>query len=181
MKRICFMSVLLIGFACCTRSVSDLSDLERSAIDSVITHNDSTIIYLWTDWCSASQDHFIKDVVPYLQQKSGSIGFISIFYGKEDKLASILSESNCSYPTYRIDSKGGLDKYRMSKLLKSFLRDYNQMDYVPVSVLCDRKGNILNYDETTKEYSGIVNCILSVGGNPSNITITYDTILPIEN
>ena len=42
------------------------------------------------------------------------------------------------------------------------------MNYVPVSLICDNKGNILNYNEDTKDYSHTIDCIRSVGGNGEN-------------
>ena len=161
-----FIGILFLNFISCGHIMSeyssDVSDLEQTKIDSIIANNNLTIIFLWTEWCGGSRQHFMKDVVPYLQQKSDTIGFISIFYGSEEVLDSILLETGCDYPIFRIKSWGGLDKNRMYKLLNSFLKDYKKMDYVPVSVICDKNGNILNYDEDKKEYSHIVDCIRNV-------------------
>ena len=178
-----FILILFFSFTSCNRTVSEQSnniyDYEQNKIDSIIAHNNMTIIYLWTEWCYGSRFHFIKDVVPYLQQKSDSIGFISIFYGNIKNLESIIIETECDYPTFIINSRGGWDKIRMSKLLKSFLKDYRQMDYVPVSLICDKKGNILNYNTEEKKYSHITDCILSVADSIKSVNISYDTISPI--
>ena len=172
-----FAGILFFNFICCghisSERSNDISDSERNEIDSIIANNNLTIIYLWTEWCDGSREHFINDVVPYLQQKSDTIGFISIFYGSEEMLESILLETKCDYPTFRIKSNGGLDKIRMYKLLNSFLKDYKRMNYVPVSVICDKNGNILNYDENKKEYSHIVDCIRNVVGNIDSVTYIY--------
>ena len=159
------IGVLFFYFTCCNRFISnDISDSERNEIDNIIANNNLIIIYLWTEWCGGSRQHFINNVVPFLQQKSDTIGFISIFYGTEEMLDSILLETKCDYPIFRIESMGGFDKNRIYKLLNSFLKDYKRMNYVPVSVVCDKNGNILNYDEDKKEYSHIVDCIKSVEG-----------------
>jgi len=161
-----FIGILFFNFMSCSRIVSEQSnkiyDYDQNKIDSIIAHNNITIIYLWTEWCSGSRSHFIEDVVPFLQQKPDNIGFISIFYGSINELETILLESGCDYPTFRIKSWGGLDKIRMYKLLNSFLKDYKKMDYVPVSVICDRNGNILNYSKDKEAYSHIVDCLGSV-------------------
>ena len=171
-----------LNFISCSHIMSEyssgVSDLEQTKIDSIITNNNRTIIYLWTEWCYGSRQHFMEDVVPYLQQKSDTIGFISIFYGSEEVLDSILMKTQCDYPIFRIKSLGGLDKNRMYKLLNLFLKDYKQMNYVPVSLICDKNGNILNYDNDKKRYSHIIDCILSVNEDFKSVNITYDTIKP---
>ncbi len=165
------IGALFFSFTCCNHTISDKSnvvnirDFEYHKIDSIITHNNRTIIYLWTEWCDESCQHFTEDVAPYLQQKPDSIGFVSIFYGNKNELKSILMESQCLYPTFRIKSRGGLDNIRIHKLLNLLLDDYKLMHHVPVSIICDKNGNILNYSEGTKEYSHIDDCILCVGGN----------------
>ena len=162
-----FIGILFFSFMSCGRVVSEQSDsiydYKQNKIDSIISHNNLTIIYLWTEWCDGSRFHFIKDVAPYLQQKPDNIGFISIFYGNVKELKTILTEAKCDYPTFVINSWSGLDKVRMYKLLNSFLKDYKRMSYVPISVICDKNGNILNYNEDRKKYSHIVDCIESVG------------------
>ena len=164
-----FIGILFFSFISCDGVIleqsNDISDLEQNKIDSVIANNNLTIIYLWTEWCEGCRYHFREDVVPYLQQKNDTIGFISIFYGSEEMLDSILLETECDYPIFRINSRRGLDKNRMYKILNSFLKDYKKMDYVPVAVMCDKNGNILNYDENKKEYSHIIDCIRSISCN----------------
>jgi len=172
-----FIGILFFSFTGCSNFISNnISDSERNEIDSIIAHNNLTITYLWTEWCGGSREHFIQDVVPYLLQKSDTIGFISIFYGTEEVLESILLETECDYPIFRIESLGGLDKNRMYKLLNSFLKDYKRMNYVPVSVICDKNGNILNYDEDKKEYSHIVDCIESVGSNVDSVDVSCEQL-----
>ena len=165
-KIIIILSVFVLVAGSCRQSTNKrdkiISSENVNNIDSIIANNNLTIIYLWTEWCYGSREHFIEDVVPYVQQKSDTIGFISIFCGSEEVLESILLETECDYPIFRIKSWGGLDKNRMYKLLNSFLKDYKKMDYVPVAVMCDKNGNILNYDKDKKEYSHIVDCIRSV-------------------
>jgi hypothetical protein len=162
------IGILLFNLICCSNIASEQSNkynYDQNKIDSIIAHNNLTIIYLWTEWCYGSRGHFIYDVVPYLQQKSDMVGFISIFYGSVNELEAILLETKCDYPTFRIKSRRGFDKIRMYKLLNSFLKDYKIMNYVPVSVICDKNGNILNYNENEKKYSHITDCIRKLEGN----------------
>jgi hypothetical protein len=134
----------------------------QTEVDSIIANNDTTIIFLWTEWCNASQNVFKENIVPFLSQKANNIGFISIFYGKEDVIASILENNQCLYPSYCLTSYSGIDKRSMYYLLNSFLEDYKQMDFVPISLMCNKNGNILNYEDEIDEYSGIINCINTV-------------------
>ena len=43
------------------------------------------------------------------------------------------------------------------------------MNYVPVTVVCDKQGNILNYKEDEKKYSHIIECIHHVKGEAFRI------------
>ena len=168
-----FLGILFSFFTSCGHAVSEQSDniydYEQQKVDSIIANNNLTIIYLWTEWCYGSRFHFTNDVAPYLLQKPDTIGFVSIFYGSKKELKKILTKTECDYPTFRIKSRSGLDKYRMYKLLNSFLKDYKKMDYVPVSVICDKQGNILNYKKDEKEYSHIIECIHHVKGETVRI------------
>ena len=173
-----FIGNLFFNFVSCNHTISEQSsniyDYRQNKIDSIISNNNFTIIYLWTEWCGASRFHFIEDVAPFLRQKPDSIGFISIFYGDINELESILLETKCDYPTFIIKSWKGWDKIRIYKLLNSFLKDCKKMNYVPVSVICNKNGDILNYNEDKKEYSHIVDCIRIVVSNADSVI--YDKL-----
>ena len=163
------IGILFFSVSSCGYITNDIGDFEQNKADSIIAHNNLTIIYLWAEWCYASRSHFTNDVAPYLLQKSDTIGFVSIFYGSKKELKKILTETECDYPTFRMRSISGFDKIRMYKLLNSFLKDYKIMNYVPVAVICDKQGNILNYKEDEKGYSHIIECIHHVKGEAFRI------------
>jgi hypothetical protein len=136
-----------------------IKEYNQHEIDSILVNNDTTIIYVWTEWCIGATGHFTRDVVPFLKQKPENIGFISLFFGVEKNLVSILENNQCTYPTYCLKSRRGHDKISAYLLLSSFLGDYKFANYIPISLLCNKEGNILNYDHESKEYSHIVNCL----------------------
>jgi hypothetical protein len=142
-----------------TGNYSFVQVYNQKGIDSIISNNDTTVIFLWTEWCNASRSVFKKHVIPFIEQKADNIGFISVFYGKEETLATILQDNQCFYPTYCLTSYSGIDKINIYYLLNSSVKNYKLMNFVPVSIICDKNGNILNYEEETNEYSHIVDCI----------------------
>ena len=93
-----FFGMLFFFFISCGHAVSEQSDniydYEQKKVDSIIAHNNLTIIYLWAEWCYASRSHFTNDVAPYLLQKSDTIGFVSIFYGSKKELKKFLRKPN---------------------------------------------------------------------------------------
>jgi hypothetical protein len=176
LKGICTILFIVVVTACSSKQDNLFTDSEleskyghcikeyqQSEVDSIIANNTYTVIFVWTDWCSASKEMFSQYAQPFLEQKPDSIGFISIFYGNEDTLMSALSTEECANVTYLFSSMGALDKIRVYYLFKSFLNGYKLMNYMPVSLLCDKEGNICNYNTKTKDYSFIGECIRQCG------------------
>ena len=122
-------------------------------IDSIIQHNDYTIIFGWTEWCGASQIRLKESLIPFLAEIPENIGVISICCSNADKVANFLKENECKYPVYLLSgSWGGLDKVRFNRFFHALFKNYKSVNYIPIVILCDVQKQVLNWDTTTNRY-----------------------------
>ena len=122
-------------------------------IDSIIKHNDYTIIYAWTEWSYGSKYTLINTVFPFLKEIPENVGFNSIFCGEVDQLAKFLKENNCEHTAYILSSSArGLDKVNFNKHFRRFFNNYKSINYVPIELLCNSQKQILNWNELYKMY-----------------------------
>ncbi|MDR1792806.1 MAG: hypothetical protein LBR36_05130 [Bacteroidales bacterium] len=131
-------------------------------IDSIIKSNDTTIFFCWIDAWPGCGRMFEMYVAPFLEQKPENIGFVSIFLGREHNLSNLLKKTNCTYPTYQAAWDSEMDAIRIYCVLNSHVKGYKFKGTVPTSVMCNKEGDILNYNPSAGEYSHIVDCIANV-------------------
>ncbi|MCL2073870.1 MAG: hypothetical protein FWH18_08120 [Marinilabiliaceae bacterium] len=164
MKRLLIFITALIFFCGCfpfAKSQSDdvfsryqyIKKYVDSEIDSIIKHNDYTIIYAWTEWCYGSKSTLMNIVFPFLKEIPENVGFISIFCGDADQLAEFLNENNVEHTVYILSSSArGLDKVKFNRHFSRFFNNYKSVNYVPIELLCNSQKQILNWNKLHKKY-----------------------------
>ena len=66
-----------------------------------------------------------------------------LFFDSGNKVRN--NENIMKYSPVILPSIGGLlDKNRANNILKESLQDYEDVNYMPIMILCDKKGNIIN-------------------------------------
>jgi len=141
-------------------------DYEKSEIDSIIQHNEYTLIYAWTEWCTASKSQLIEYLAPFLEEKPENIGIVSICCANSGNLIGFLEENNYEYPVYLLSgSIGVLDKWRLNRSFHALFDCYKSVDYVPIVLLCDKQKQILNWDSINACYDGVGTSIIQIKNN----------------
>jgi glutaredoxin-related protein len=129
---------------------------QKTEIDSIIQHNDYTIIFGWTEWCRASHNELKKHLIPFLAEIPDNIGVVSICCGNADKVANFFKENDCKYPVFLLKgSWSGLDKVRLNRRFHALFNNYKSVNYVPIVILCNSQKQILNWDTINHHYDGI--------------------------
>jgi len=174
MNKLLFYSNIFILFFGCTshnnqnfklndNSSQYIKEYNKTEIDSIIQHNDYTIIFGWTEWCRASQSELKEHLVPYMKKAPANIGIISICCGNYEKIKDFLRINKCEHSIYLLsDSWGGLDKWRLNKRFHKLFDKYKSVNYVPIVILCDTQKQILNWNTNDKRYNGIAYSISQI-------------------
>ena len=125
---------------------------DRQEVAEMIASHDTTIIYFMTSWCQASQSNFETNVKPYLSKASDTKAIVLVFVGETEPVSS-LENLDQNLMIYNPSSRNPLlDKRFINKECQALLSDYKRVNYTPVKLVCNRKGEILNWD--TDEESG---------------------------
>jgi hypothetical protein len=136
---------------------------QKTEIDSIIQHNDYTLIFAWTEWCMASQNQLKEYLIPFLAEIPDNVGVIPIACTSADKVADFLKENDCKHQVFLLEgSLGGLDKVRFNRHFHALFDNYQSVNYVPIVILCDSQKQILNWDTINKCDIGIGSTILQI-------------------
>lgn len=128
-------------------------------IKTVISNHDYTMIYVGTEWCKACHYTFTHQLAPYRKELHDSTGFVVIIYGSAPYVEKLINETNYKGEICTFSSMGGLDKLKANKLLASVLKGYKGVNYMPIIVLCDQQGRVLNFTTNQNDYLPIDDCI----------------------
>jgi len=175
-KFFIFTIVIVLFWSCSSSSIQDMhsdnpysqyvKSYKKTDIDSIIHNNDFTIIFGWTEWCQASHNQLKEYLIPFLQDKPANIGVISICCSNSEKLVNFLKEYDFKCSTYLLpNSWSGLDKWRLNRRFHALFDNYKSVNYVPITILCDSKKQILNRDTINEDYHGVGTSILQIKNN----------------
>ena len=146
MKKIVLISLMisLIGVSC--SGENNISEKEKTKIQEVIENHDKTLIFVCAEYCEASKSMLEQNIKPYLEGlERNDVGIVIIYYGGEDAVANLASinrliiTSDIRHPL--------LVKRDANKTMKSLLNNYKRTNAMPISLLVDKNGIVLNYDE----------------------------------
>ena len=144
MKNIFLISLIIsmLGVSCSSRN----NIMEKEKIQEVIETHDKTLIFVWAEYCEASKMMLEHNIQPYLEGlEKNDVGIVVIYYGEEETVAHLASNdrliitSDIRFPL--------LVKRDANKTMKSLLKNYRKTQAMPIPLLVDKNGIVLNYDE----------------------------------
>ena len=141
MIRYLTIFLLLLFFSC----VNDSAKNEKlvDSINNVIEDNEYTVIYFGAHWCGPCTWVFENKMTEIFDTDYDNLGCVTIFFDSGNKVEK--NEDIMKYSPVILSSIGGLlDKNRANNILKESLQDYEDVNYMPIMILCDKKGNIIN-------------------------------------
>lgn len=143
MKHLVLFLSLLVS---CSTTVMGLGDSDKAAIHQVIGNHDKTLIFVSAEYCHACKSMLEKNIKPYLERlEKNNVGIVIIYYGGEDAVTDLVSDnrliitSNTRIPP--------LIKKDANKTMNSLLKDFKETNAMPIPLLVDKDGFVLNYDE----------------------------------
>lgn len=144
MKNIFLISLIvsMLGVSCSSQN----NIMEKEKIQEVIETHDKTLIFVWAEYCEASKMMLEHNIQPYLEGlEKNDVGIVVIYYGEEESVASLLSSNRLILTSdIRIPL---LVKRDANKTMKSLLKNYRKTQAMPIPLLVDKNGIVLNYDE----------------------------------
>ena len=154
MKRIivflCAVMMAVLWSSCNSISDREVQSYDRSRVEAVIADHDTTILYFMTSWCQAGQSDFERNLKPYLGKASDTKAIVVVCVGELEQVANLGNGDKnllvCSTPSRNPLS----DKLFINKECKKMLNGYKRVNYVPVRLVCNRNGEILNWNTNTE-------------------------------
>jgi len=155
MKRLLFVLIVLTASlltACLSDGNQNSETYDRQDVAEVIATHDTTILYFMTSWCQAGQSDFENNLKLYLGNASDSKAIIVVCIGELEEVMSLKGLNDNVFLFTKASRQGFFDKIFINNECKSLLKDYKRVNYVPVRLVCNGKGEILNWE--TDEESG---------------------------
>lgn len=156
-----FLSIfLLLSMVLCGSNGSNNKLL--NTIEELIESNEYTVIYFGAHWCGPCTRVFLNKMTEIIDAGYDKLGCITIFFDSGNKVRN--NETIMKYSPVILSSLGGaFDKNRANCILRESLQGYEGVNYMPIMILCDKKGNIINrssegYIQFDKNY---LNAIIS--------------------
>ena len=146
MKKIALISLMIsmIGVSCTGQGRFTENDMVQ--IQEVISNHDKTLIFIWAEYCQASQNMFKANIKLYLEGLAkNNVGIVIIYYGKEEAVSNLAS-NNRLIVTSDIQIPL-LVKRDANKTMKKMLKNYKNSNAMPIPLLVDKNGFVLNYEE----------------------------------
>lgn len=150
MRKICSSCLMLVTMAlllsCHSHDVQNLPKYDRQQVAEIISNHDTTILYFMTSWCHASQNNFENNLKPYLGKASDTKAIAVICVGEVEQVSNLENDNKNVFLFGRPSRQSLADKMFINKECKNLLSHYKRVNYVPVDIVCDRKGEILNWN-----------------------------------
>lgn len=146
-------AILALGWVSCkSTGAHNPMAYDRQKAAEVIAAHDTTILYFMTSWCQAGQHDFENNLKPRLEKASDSKAIAVVCIGELEEIMRLNGLYENLFLFNKASRQGFFDRMFINNECKKLLKDYKRANYVPVSVVCNRKGEILNWN--TNEESG---------------------------
>ncbi|MCQ2303963.1 MAG: hypothetical protein MJZ97_03065 [Bacteroidales bacterium] len=143
------LSIMITCHSCKPTDGSSF-DYNSSIVSDVVSNHEATIVFVWTKWCQASQNTFERDVIPYLNEPIGNVGLVLIHFGEIDEIPDSITNNQI---VMNSRSLGGADKIISNIRFKRIFKGYHNQDIMPMSILVDSNGVVLNYLPDNQRYT----------------------------
>ena len=128
------------------------SGYDRQEVADMIADHDTTILYFMTSWCQASQNDFENNLKPYLGKASDNKAIVLVGLGEIEQISSLENLDQNLMICNPSSRNPLLDKRFINKECQALLSDYKRVNYTPVKLVCNRNGEILNWDTDEESY-----------------------------
>lgn len=161
MRRLLFGFGVLIPIlltSCYSVGNQNFEDYERQKVAEVIANHDTTVLYFMTSWCQAGQRDFDNNLKPYLAKASDSKAIVVVCIGELEDVMRLKGLNDNVFLFNKASRQGFFDKMFVNKENKNLLKSYKRVNYVPVGLVCNRNGEILNWntsEEPSRTYESI--------------------------
>ena len=161
MKRLLFVLIVLTASlltACLSGGNQNSETYDRHDVAEVIASHDTTILYFMSSWCQAGQIDFENNLNPYLGNASDSKAIIIVFVGELEEVMGLKGLNDNVFLFTKASRQGFFDKIFINNECKNLLKGYKRVNYVPVKVVCNGNGEILNWntDEELDRTYGLI-------------------------
>lgn len=151
MKTRFLFVVILLLFVSCAGNGSVKNDKLVSFIKDTIENNEYTVIYFGAHWCGPCSWVFENKMAEIIDANYDNISCITVFFDSGNKVRN--NENIMKYMPVILQSAGGLlDKIKANNILDNVLGNYENVNYMPIMILCDKEGNIINCSEGDLKY-----------------------------
>ncbi|MBP9994679.1 MAG: hypothetical protein KBT67_07060 [bacterium] len=147
MKKLQLLASLLLILYCFSCSgQGGISKSEKEQIAEVIGNHDKTLIFVGAKYCHACKNMLENNIKPYLEGlEKNDVGIVIIYYGEKDAVADLQTDNRLILSP---SSQFALFiKKDANKTLKSLLKNFREINAMPIPLLVDKDGFVLNYDE----------------------------------
>lgn len=135
---------MLLLFASCGGNDSVRNAKLVETMRKAIVSNDYTVIYVGAHWCGPCSRVFENKMAPIIDTNYENVGCITIFFDAAGKIKN--NEDIMRYSPVILPSVGGIvDKVTANGILKKVFQNYDDVNYMPIMILCDNEGKIINY------------------------------------
>ena len=136
--------LVLCCFSCSGQG--GISKSEKEQIAEVIEIHDKTLIFIGAKYCHACKNMLENNIKPYLEGlEKNNVGIVIIYYGEKDAVADLMTDNRLILSP---SSQFALFiKKDANKTLKSLLKDFKETNAMPIPLLVDKDGYVLNYDK----------------------------------
>lgn len=137
-------SVMLLLLTSCGGNGSVKDGKLVETMGKTIESNDYTAIYVGAHWCGPCSRVFENKMAPIIDANYDKLGCITIFFDSGNKVKN--NENIMRYSPVILPSVGGIvDKVTANRILKKVFQNYDDVNYMPIMILCDNEGKIINY------------------------------------
>ena len=139
-----YLFIMLLLFASCGGNDSVKNAKLVETMRKAIVSNDYTVIYVGAHWCGPCSRVFENKMAPIIDTNYENVGCITIFFDAAGKIKN--NEDIMRYSPVILPSVGGIvDKVTANGILKKVFQNYDDVNYMPIMILCDNEGKIINY------------------------------------
>ena len=161
MKRLVLFcaAIMALGWVSCKSTGNhNPTTYDRQKVAEVIAAHDTTILYFMTSWCGAGQSDFERNLKPYLSKASDTKAIVIGCVGELEEVMRLDGLNDNLFLFNKVSRGGFIDRLFINNECKKLLRDYKIVNYVPLGMVCNREGEILNWntnEELDRTYGSI--------------------------
>lgn len=148
MKKSLLLALASMFVFCCfsCSGQGGISKSEKEQIAEVIENHDKTLIFVGAKYCHACKNMLETNIKPYLEGlEKNNVGIVIIYYGDKDAVADLKTDNRLIISP---NTQFALSiKNDANKTLKSLLKNFKEINAMPIPLLVDKDGFVLNYDE----------------------------------